>query len=454
MTGLAPDPIEPPVAGSTAPSPENEESSGEDDSLWRNRSFIAVWSASTISIFGSLITRTALPWAAILVLNAGALDIAALRGVEQVAALIVGLFAGAWVDRLRRRPIMIGADLGRAILLGSIPVAFILGSLGMLHLILVAFLAAVLTTVFDVADRSYLPTVVPRRHLVSANSALTASGSVAEFSSFGIGGFLINILTAPIAIAVDAVSFVVSALLLGTIRKPEPPTKPIEHREPVLREIREGLAIVARSPVLRALALSHGGTHILWGVFGTGYLLYAQDELGLDPAATGIIAAIGGIGSLGGSVAVPRLIRRFGVGRTIVAGIVLFAIGNALIPLAPAKAALLAASFLIAQQLIGDWGGTVYEIVETSLVQASVDNRVLGRVNASMFAFTTLATLLGVVLGGFLGELVGLRTAFFVGLLGAALAIAAIWFSPVRRMLDTEIADGPVLPGDQSPLTE
>src|SRR6476469_7725685 len=378
-------------------------------SMWRNRTFVALWSAGTISIFGSLITRTALPWAAILVLDAGALDVAALRGVEQVAALIFGLVAGAWVDRLRRRPIMIWADIGRAILLASIPVAFLANALGMLQLVVVAFLAAVLSTVFDVAERAYLPTVVPREQLVGANSAITASGSVAEFTSFGLGGFLINVLKAPIAIAVDAASFVVSALLLSRIRSEEPPPKPAQDREPVLREIREGLRITAGSPVLRALALAHGGTHILWGVFGTAYLLYAKEELDLDPAATGLIAAVGGIGSLLGSVAVPWAVRRFGVGRTILGGMLLFTFGNLLIPLAPAHAALLGAGFLVAQQRIGGSGGTVYEIVETSLVQSSVDNRVIGRVNASFFTFTTLMTLAGVIIGGVVAESLGLR---------------------------------------------
>jgi len=320
--------------------------------------------------------------------------------------------------------------------------------------VVVAFLAAVLSTVFDVAERSYLPTVVPREQLVGANSAITASGSVAEFTSFGLGGFLINVLKAPIAIAVDAASFVVSAVLLSRIRSEEPPPKPAQDREPVLREIREGLRITAGSPVLRALALAHGGTHILWGVFGTAYLLYAKEELDLDPAATGIIAAVGGIGSLLGSVAVPWAVRRFGVGRTILGGMLLFTFGNLLIPLAPAHAALLGAGFLVAQQLIGDSGGTVYEIVETSLVQSSVDNRVIGRVNASFFTFTTLMTLAGVIIGGVVAESLGLRAAFAIGLAGAVLAIAVVWFSPVRHMRQTTIAAGPALPGDETPLTE
>jgi len=150
---------------------------GARPSLWRDRAFLAVWSASTISIFGSLITRTALPFAAILVLKAGPLEISAIRAAEQIAALIIGLAAGAWVDRLRRRPIMIWSDLGRAALLGSIPVAFVLGILGLPQLIFVAFAAAILSTFFDVADRSYLPTIISRERLVAANSAGNAKAS-------------------------------------------------------------------------------------------------------------------------------------------------------------------------------------------------------------------------------------------------------------------------------------
>jgi MFS family permease len=425
-----------------------------ETSIWRDRSFIAVWSASTISLFGSLITRTALPFAAILVLDAGPFEISVLRSGELIAGLLVGLVAGAWVDRLRRRPVLIWADLGRALLLGSIPVAFVLGKLGLELLVFVAFAAAVLSTFFEVADNAYLPTIVPREKLVAANSALTATGSVAEFSAFGIGGFLIQVFTAPIAIAIDAVTFLVSAVLLGTIRKPEPPPTPKADREPVLREIRQGVRIVARSPVLRALALSHGGTHILWGIFGTSYLIFALEELDLGPAAIGLIAAMGGIGSLAGSAVAPRLVRRFGIGNTILLGMLGFLVGNTLIPLAPGGAVLLGAAFLVTQQLVGDSLATVYEITETSLVQASVDDRILGRVNATTRTFTTLMTLAGAVVGGIIAEAWGLRAAFAIGLIGGVFALLVVWFSPVRFILDAPLTPTHGMPGDELPITE
>jgi MFS family permease len=428
------------------------------DSLWRDRSFLAVWSAATISIFGSLITRTALPFAAILVLNAGPVEISWIRSAELVAGLVFGLVAGAWVDRLRRRPILIWADLGRALILASIPIAFLLNALTLVQLVLVAFATAVLSTFFDVADHAYLPTVVSRKRLVDANSALTATGSVAEFSAFGLGGFLIQAFTAPIAIVIDAISFVASAILLATIRKPEPPPTPHADREPVLREIRDGISILARSPLLRALALSHGGTHILWGIFGTSYLIYANEELGLDPATIGVIAAIGGIGSLAGSALAPIMVRRFGVGQSILLGIVGFIAGNALIPLAPATGAVvgisLGALFLIGQQLLGDSLATVFEVTETSLMQASVSDRVLGRVNASFTTFTTLLTLAGAIAGGYIAETWGLRTAFWVGLAGAALTLLVVWFSPVRKVREAPLVPTIDMPGDTLPITE
>ena len=227
--------------------------------LRRNRAFMLLWGAATVSVFGSFVTRIALPFVAIETLRAGPIEIAALRAVDLVAALLVGFVAGAWVDRLRRRPVMIWADLGRAVLLGSIPVAAVGGWLTLAQVLLVSSLAAVLTTFFDVADKAYLPTIVSRAELVRANGALAATSSAVEFLAFGAAGFLVKLLTAPIAIAVDACSFIVSAAFLGGIRRPEPPPPPAADREPIGAEIREGMRIVAHDPVLRGL---------LWGTAG------------------------------------------------------------------------------------------------------------------------------------------------------------------------------------------
>lgn len=418
-------------------------------SLWRDRDFVLLWSAGTISFFGSFVTRTALPLAAIIVLAAGPLEISALRALELVASLLVGLVAGAWVDRLRRRPIMIGADVGRTLLLGSIPVAAVAGLLAMPQLLVVAFAAAILTTFFDVADRSYLPTVVARDRLIEANSALTASASAAEFAGFGISGFLIQLLSAPIAIAIDAASFLVSAVLLGGIRRHEPARPPVSSREPVLREVREGIGIVRSSPVLRALTGAHGATHLSWGIFGTSYLLFAINDVGLPPAAIGIIAGLGGAGSFVGAALTGRLTHRFGVGRTLLGGLVGFTIGNALIPLAPSGEVLVGAAFLIGQQLIGDASGTAYDVVQVSVIQSTVSRRLLGRANATIRTFAVLLQLVGTGIGAVIAETLGVRAGLAVGVLGGVAAIAFVWFSPIRAMRTTELVEEPPIGDDE-----
>jgi Na+/melibiose symporter-like transporter len=403
--------------------------------LWRNQAFVRVWTAATISVFGSLVSGIALPFVAILVLNAGPLQVAALGMVELAAALLVGLVAGAWVDRLRRRPVLIWADLGRAVLLGSIPVAFVAGVLSLGQLVLVAFLASVLTTFFDSADHAYLPTIVEREHLVEANGALAATGSAAEFTAFGIGGFLVQILTAPIAVLVDAASFVASAILLGTIRTPEPePPRPAE-REPVLTEIREGLHLVIRQPSLRAFAAARMALAAMYGVFGGIWLLFATRELGLGPAAIGLIAGVGGIASLVGAVAVAPSTRRWGVGRVAAATLALTAIGNFFVPLAPSGAPLVAIACMVAAQLVGDSGATAYEVIEASVRQALVDGRALGRVGSTFRVADVLVQLVAMLLGALLAEAASLRIATAIAPFGAVLAAAILWASPARRLV-------------------
>ena len=290
------------------------------------------------SIFGSLITRLALPLLAIIVLDAGAIEVAVLRSIDLAATLIVGLVAGAWVDRLLRRRVLIWADLGRAILLGSIPVAAVGGWLTYIQLLVVTFAAAVLTSFFDAADNAYLPTIVERERLVEANSALAASGSAAEFTAFGISGILVQVLSAPFAVALDAISFLVSAIFISGIRQVEPPPPPRSARSSVYREIRTGLRLVARDPILRSFAGAQMALAALWGVFGATYILFALDELDLGPAALGIITGLGGLGSLIGALVAQRSTRRWGIGPVAIGAMLVAAVGIALIPLAPAGA--------------------------------------------------------------------------------------------------------------------
>ena len=403
--------------------------------LWRNPAFRRVWAAASISIFGSLITRLALPFAAILVLGSGPIEVALLRGVELVAALVFGLVAGAWVDRLRRRPVLIWADLGRAVLLGSIPVAFAFGVLAFWQLLVVSALTAILTTFFDSADTAYLPTIVERDRLVDANAALSASGSVSEFAAFGITGFLVQLLTAPIAIAIDSVTFIVSALLLGTIRTPEPPPPPHADREPVLAEIRDGLRLVVHDPVLRAFAIAQMTLAAMFGVFGAVWFLFVLEDLKIGAAVLGVIAAVGGVSGFVGAVVATRATRRWGIGPVAIAAMLLTSLGNAFIPIAPAALPLVAIGCLVMAQIVGDSAATVYDITEVSVRQTLVHDRALGRVTSTFHVGAVLAQLAATLIAGILGEAIGVRTTAWLAPVGGLVGAAILWFSPVRHLI-------------------
>ncbi|MEO6207104.1 MAG: MFS transporter [Candidatus Limnocylindrales bacterium] len=410
--------------------------------LWHNDAFVRVWTAATISIFGSLITRIALPLLAILTLGAGPIEVAILRGMDLGATLAVGLVAGAWVDRLRRRPVLIWSDLGRAALLGSIPVAFVLGALTFWQLLVVAALSAVLTAFFDAADNAYLPAIVERERLVEANSALAASGSVAEFVGFGISGILVQLLTGPITVLIDAATYVVSAVLLMTVRREEAAPPPLEDREPVLDEIRHGLRLVRHDPVLRAFATASMLLAALWGVFGATFFLFALDTLGLSPALVGVVAGVGGASSFIGAIVAARSTRRWGVGPVAVAAMLLAALGNLFIPLAPAGLPIIALGCLVAQQLIADSAVTVYDITEVSVRQSLVADRELGRVAATFSVLAVGAQLVTTIGAGLLAEVIGLRATAFLAPLGGLLGAAVLWWSPVRGLRILPANDG------------
>jgi MFS family permease len=399
-----------------------------------------LWGGETISIFGSLITRTALPFTAILYLHATALQVAVLAASDVLAGIIVGLVAGVWVDRLYRRPIMIASDLGRAAIIGSIPVAAIAGVLAMPQLYVVAFSAGVLTMFFDVAYQSYLPTIVEEHELIEGNSKLTASASVAEFGAFSIGGWLVQLITGPGAILVDAISFLFSALFVRSIRGAEPPPPPPADRQSVRIEIMEGLRAIVGDPVLRAIAGSWVAVALANGLIGAVILLFTSRQLGFSPGVLGVIFGVGGVTSLLGALAAGNVARRLGVGGAMIGGMMLGCLGPLLV-VGARDASVATALILIAQQCTSDPGITIYEINQMSVRQAIVPTRLLGRVNSAIRFAGLVAMLAGTLLAGGIATVFDARAVIILGGCVMFSGAAVLILSPVRKLRIAPSAD-------------
>ena len=401
--------------------------------LWRHPDFVKLWTAHTVSALGTGITGQALPFTALLVLGASAGDMGLLAAVSQVPVVLIILFAGVWADRLRRRPILIAADLGRAALLVSIPVAAVAGALSLGQLFVVAALVEALSLFFSVAYRSYLPTLVQRERLVEGNSKLSAGGSVAEISGPAVGGALVQWLSAPFAILFDAASFLLSALFLGAIRTPEPPPKPTEERQSVRSEIGEGLRVVLSNRVLRALAACSGTFTFFGNFFHALYALYAVRDMGMPPGVVGVLIGAGGIGALVGAVLVGPITRRFGVGPTLIGSLAFAGVTGLPIVLVNGPIPVSVAVFF-ATQLVGDIAICIYLVNDMSLRQAAVPDRLLGRANASMGFLVGALGPVGALLGGLLGELIGARLTLTIAIVAITMAPLWLFFSPARTL--------------------
>lgn len=399
--------------------------------LWRHSDFMKLWAGQTISAFGSHITWQALPLTAVLVLAASPTELGLLAAIEAAPVLLVGLLAGAWVDRRRRRPIMIGCDLGRALLLASIPLAAIFGALSMAQLYLVAGLTGVLTVFFNVADRSYLPTLLPREELVEGNSKLSASSSIAEITGQPFGGLLVQLITAPFAIAADALSFLLSAFCINLIGKPEPQPAPPEQRENLVREALEGLRFVFGNLSLRALTFCSMQRSFFGNFIGPLYMVFVIRDLQMPVWVTGVLVGIGGISSLLGAALASCLTQRLGIGKALIGSCLLVSLLAFLIPLAGGPL-WLALGLMILSQL-GDAGWAIFHIGETSLLQALAPEHQLGRVNASNHFLTGGLALFGAILGGALGDLIGVRATLLVAVVGLLLSVFWLVYSPIRQ---------------------
>lgn len=403
--------------------------------LWRHSDFVRLWAAASVSTFGSLITRTALPFTAILVLDATAFDIGLIRVAELLPGLVLGLVAGAWLDRVRRRPVMIGADLLRALVLLTIPVAAFASVLGLWQLVVVAAVTSVLAICFDIAYQSYLPTLVSRGELVEGNSKLTAANAVAEVAAFSLGGWLVQLITAPLAVLIDAITFLISAVFIGRIEAPEPAPTPPAAQTSLRTEIVDGWRVIADNPTLRALAGSNALISAGYGIGGTVFLLYVNQEVGFGAGVLGMVFAVGGLSALAGAVAASRL-AVLPIGPLMIAMLLIWAGGQALVPLAT-TVSLLAIALLVGQQLVTDSAATIYDINQVSLRQAITPDSLLGRVNASVRVLELGVTLAATVVAGLLGELVGLRLLLVVEVVILLLAALWLYLSPVRRLRTT-----------------
>jgi MFS family permease len=409
--------------------------------LWRHRDFLKLWSAETISQFGTQVSNLALPLVAIIVLDASTFAVATLATVLFLPFILFTLPAGVWVDRLPRRPILVLGDLARAGLLATVPAAYLVDALTLEQLYVVGFLVGTCTVFFDVAYQSYLPSLVERDQIIEGNSKLEISRSTAQVSGPGFGGALVQLLTAPYAVLADAVSFLASGLCIFAIRKQErrPVVAPDSPKPSMWPELKEGLRFVLGNLHLRGQA---GCTATLnfFGSLGLNAILlvYAVRVLELSPGVIGVVISLGSVGALFASFTARRLSARFGVGPTTIVSAFLFFPAMLLIPLAPKEEAI---PFLVVALLLLTFVGVVYNILAVSFRQALCPERLQGRMN-SVMRFIVWGTIpLGTVAGGAFATWIGLRETLFIGAVGGGSAFLWLLFSPMRSVRDMPTED-------------
>jgi MFS family permease len=418
-------------------------------SLLRHPDFLKLWTAETISQFGTQVSLLAVPLVAVVLLEASAFEVALLGTIEFLPFILISLPAGAWVDRLRRRPILIAGDLGRALSLGSIPIAWELGVLTMGQLYVVGFITGVLTVLFDVAYQAYLPSLVERDQLTEGNSKLEISRTIAQTAGPAIGGGLIGALTAPVAIVVDSISYVVSGFFVFLIRRREPtPDRHVdEHgqaRAGLRKEVVAGLRYVLGNRYLRGIAASTGTSNLFSNILFGVFIVYAVRDLNLDAAQIGIVFGLGNVGAIVGALTANRIAARLGLGPTIVLSMLANAPGMLLIALAPSDAPI---PFLIAAGFLTGMSAVVYNINQVSFRQAITPIPMQGRMNATM-RFIVWGTIpIGGIIGGAIATVSGVSTAIWVGALGSFLAVIPLVITPVRTLREMPT------PTDEAPAT-
>ena len=401
--------------------------------LIRHRDFRLLWGGETVSQLGSQVSLLAIPLLAVRTLHATTFQMGLLTAASTAAFLVVGLPAGVWVDRIRRRRVMIGADLGRVVALGSVPVAYAAGLLTLGQLFVVTLVAGVLTVFFDVAYQSYLPSLVGREHLVEGNAKLTGSEQAATVAGPSIAGGLVQAIGSAAAVAVDAVSFLASALALAAIRAPEATPEAPEGGHPKLvHDIAEGLRFVFSHTLLRAIAATTATANLFSGIAAAVEIVFLVREVHASPGQIGLIFSLGGVGGVLGALAAGRIAARFGGARATMVGIALNS-GALLIPLTMPGIGLL---FFAFGMFVVGFAVVIYNVNQVSFRQRLCPDRLLGRMNATMRFVVWGVLPIGALIGGVFGTAFGLRPTLWIGALGEALAGLWLVFSPMRTMRD------------------
>lgn len=409
--------------------------------VWRSPDFARLWWAFVVSQLGTQISFIALPLIATTTLAASPFEVSLLSSLGWLPVALISLPAGAWIDRLRRRPILIVADVGSAIALLLIPVAYLVDGLTIGLLYAVALLSGTFSVVFDIAHGTYVRTVVDRHHLVAGNSALEVGRSVTRIAGPTLAGAAIQVLTAPVAIVLDSLSFLGSAALLFRIRKPEPRPHVVatgEGKAPRIREdIVEGLRYVRHhrllAPLAGSAALTNLGLSIVEGIL----IVYMVRELELSAGQIGLIFAVANVGLLSGSALSTRIVERFGLGRTLIGAASIQALGLLLVPLA----AVAPLAILGAGQLFRAFGVVVFNVNARSVRQAIVPDRMLGRTNATL-QFIGWGTIpVGNIIGGAIATWTGIAVALWMGVGFAMVGALAIGLGQVRDLRELPVME-------------
>jgi MFS family permease len=405
-------------------------SEGGSQRLSRNSDFLKLWTAQSVSVLGSAITNLALPTAAILQLHANAFEVGILAGLQRLPFLFFSLHAGAWLDRVNRRPVMIACDVGRALVLASIPAAGVIGVLGLGQLYLAAFLVGVFTVFFDVAYLAFLPAIVPRQQLMAGNQRVQMTLSIANLAGPGLAGILIQLVGAARAITANSLSFLVSALVIGLVRAEpviEPRTSPSRMRD----EIAEGVRWVFRHPLLRIqlVGLTVGGFGLLMTI--PVILVYVYGTLHLTPGVTGAVFVLEGLASLVGFWLAPRVVRRLRLGNTMWASQVGMGLGIALVPLASfGQPVLLLALFL----MLTGVSDSIQDLNQVTIRQSVTPDHLQGRMNATFRLFFWGSWSVASFVGGALASWIGAAPTIVIGGGMSVAAAALIALSPLGRL--------------------